>query len=159
MARGSPALCTILVVLGACGAFSGSFVTGRLAGCSPPARVEALNRRATDGDSTSRRGFLETITKPSPATAVVAVLTLVIVYVLTREEKARKGKVCVRSQQYLDDYLADPAKVERLAAKGVPYDKMRSYLQDPGCVEFADYWQNLLTARSFWDAGEEYKVG
>ena len=28
MARGCPALCTLLVVLGACGAFSGSFVTG-----------------------------------------------------------------------------------------------------------------------------------
>ncbi|CAE7886997.1 unnamed protein product, partial [Symbiodinium necroappetens] len=58
MARGCPALCTLLVVLGACGAFSGSFVTGRLPGCSPPARVEAQTRRASDGDRTSRRGFL-----------------------------------------------------------------------------------------------------
>ena len=46
-----------------------------------------------------------------------------------------------------------------LVVKAPIVDCCRSYLQDPGCVEFADYWQNLLTARSFWDAGEEYKVG
>ncbi|CAE7590326.1 unnamed protein product [Symbiodinium natans] len=168
MARGSRhALGAILTVLAACGAMCGSFVQGGpIVGqsCSPAAvRIKDVGRRASDGDrgdvSSRRKVIFDSLSKRSPSTAAVAIMTLLIAYILTREEKARKGKICVRSKQYIDDYMADPAKVERLAAKGVPYDQMRAYLQDPNCVDASDYVKNLLTARSFWEAGEEYRVG
>ncbi|CAJ1339534.1 unnamed protein product [Effrenium voratum] len=126
-----------------------------------PTRLErGLRPARAEPKSESRRNFfLETLSTPSPASALFGALGLGILFVLTREEKARKAKICVRSQQYIEDYLADPDKTARLAAKGVPYESMRLYLQDPDCLELSAYVDRVRTAKAFWEVGEEYRVG
>lgn len=47
------------------------------------------------------------------------------------QEKVRKAKICPRSWQQIDDFMADSEKTKRLhEQKGVPYESMRDYLQE-----------------------------
>eukprot|EP00929_Paragymnodinium_shiwhaense_P040755 TRINITY_DN21228_c0_g1_i4.p2 TRINITY_DN21228_c0_g1~~TRINITY_DN21228_c0_g1_i4.p2 ORF type:complete len:107 (+),score=23.74 TRINITY_DN21228_c0_g1_i4:777-1097(+) len=78
---------------------------------------------------------------------------------LTREEKVRKAKLCVRSKQFVEDFLADEKRTATLRDKGIPDEAMRAYLQDPECLEFPDFVERLKSSKSFWEAGEEYDVG
>lgn len=119
-----------------------------------------VGRRASGGEGDlDRRGFLARVTSPNGIALSFWLLAGGIPWALTREEKVRKSKVCVRSKQFIDDYMADPMKTASLAAKGVPPEKMRSYLQGEDCLEFPEWLEQAKNAKAFWEVGEEYRIG
>eukprot|EP00931_Biecheleriopsis_adriatica_P040428 TRINITY_DN23175_c0_g2_i1.p1 TRINITY_DN23175_c0_g2~~TRINITY_DN23175_c0_g2_i1.p1 ORF type:complete len:174 (-),score=14.45 TRINITY_DN23175_c0_g2_i1:90-560(-) len=117
-------------------------------------------RRAGNDEPTSRRRFVffEAIFTPSPGAAAFWAIFSLVGWFLTREERARKVKICPRSKQFVEDYMADPKKTAFLASKGVPYESMRTYLQGPDCVELNEFIEIAKTAKPFWEVGEEYSV-
>ncbi|CAK9077275.1 unnamed protein product [Durusdinium trenchii] len=125
-----------------------------------PIRGDQVLRRAEEERLKRRDFFASVASTPPSALGTLAVLFGATVFVLTREEKVRKAKICPRSWQQIDDFMADPEKTKRLhEQKGVPYEAMRDYLQDPTCISLSEYVDRLKTAKSVWEAGEEYRVG
>mmetsp|Transcript_57846 Transcript_57846/g.134752 ORF Transcript_57846/g.134752 Transcript_57846/m.134752 type:complete len:189 (-) Transcript_57846:114-680(-) len=69
-----------------------------------------------------------------------APLLLLTGYIQTLPETPRRLKVCVRSKEFIDDFMAKPANVAFLEKKGIPQENMRAYLQDPDCVSWSEWW-------------------
>mmetsp|Transcript_22639 Transcript_22639/g.40923 ORF Transcript_22639/g.40923 Transcript_22639/m.40923 type:complete len:176 (+) Transcript_22639:74-601(+) len=137
-----------------------TFVPGATSSSMHVQRGQRVQCHAEEPQEVSRRNvLLENVTTPSPASAVLLALMTFIIYFLTREEKVRKSKICIRSKQFIDDFMADPKKTATLAEKGVPYESMRQYLQGDDCLEFSAWFEQAKSAKAFWELGEEYKVG
>eukprot|EP00929_Paragymnodinium_shiwhaense_P041540 TRINITY_DN21569_c0_g1_i1.p2 TRINITY_DN21569_c0_g1~~TRINITY_DN21569_c0_g1_i1.p2 ORF type:complete len:166 (+),score=37.02 TRINITY_DN21569_c0_g1_i1:160-657(+) len=152
------AWCLVLLAVQSCLAFTGGTARRPTLFARPSAaRLRRLAESESE-DGSSRREYLI----GGVSSGVIAVTFGVVssAFVLTREEKVRKAKLCVRSKEFVEDFLADEKRTRILhEQQGVPYEAMRRYLQDPDCIEWPEFVERLKSSRSFWEAGEEYKVG